>query len=233
MQRGVRGSAADALDEERVADPIRRQAAETASRLRYVRRHRSRRAERATNTRSKSSATSLPVSPTSTPFGDGRLVRRLGGRRSENGFQRRKTWPRPRHPSAAVLRRVLRDPGRRRRRVARVVARRAAVVRRSRAGSKKPGGQTRPRDARAFEGLRNGQTTVEGVTGAMSSGAQTVSTGAQNAAQGVAGFVQKGEDASDRRWCCDRRGRRIGRSRGAQQRSLSPSQGAWGADAER
>jgi hypothetical protein len=37
----------------------------------------------------------------------------------------------------------------------------------------------------------NGETTVEGVTGAISSGAQTVSSGAQDAAQGVAGFVKK------------------------------------------
>jgi hypothetical protein len=37
----------------------------------------------------------------------------------------------------------------------------------------------------------NGQTTVEGVTGAVSSSAETISTGAQNAAQGVTGFVKK------------------------------------------
>jgi hypothetical protein len=48
-------------------------------------------------------------------------------------------------------------------------------------------GSTRGRSSRSA----NGETTVEGVTGAVSSGAQTVSSGAQDAAQGVVGFVKK------------------------------------------
>jgi hypothetical protein len=56
---------------------------------------------------------------------------------------------------------------------------------------KKPGGQTARATRERSSRSANGQTTVEGVTGAVSSGAQTVSTGAQNAAQGVAGFVKK------------------------------------------
>jgi hypothetical protein len=46
---------------------------------------------------------------------------------------------------------------------------------------------TRKRSSRSA----NGETTLEGVTGTVSSGAQTVSSGAQNAAQGVAGVVKK------------------------------------------
>jgi hypothetical protein len=52
--------------------------------------------------------------------------------------------------------------------------------------SARAGGRTQSRGRSA-----NGQTTVEGVTGAVSSRAQTVSSGAQNAAQGIAGFVKK------------------------------------------
>jgi hypothetical protein len=53
--------------------------------------------------------------------------------------------------------------------------------------SARAAGSTRERSSRSA----NGQTTVEGVTGAVSSGAQTVSSGARSAAQGVAGFVKK------------------------------------------
>jgi hypothetical protein len=52
--------------------------------------------------------------------------------------------------------------------------------------SARAGGRTQSRGRSA-----NGQTTVEGVTGAVSSRAQTVSSRAQNAAQGIAGFVKK------------------------------------------
>jgi hypothetical protein len=53
--------------------------------------------------------------------------------------------------------------------------------------SARAAGSTRGRSSRSA----NGETTVEGVTGAVSSGAQTVSSGAQDAAQGVVGFVKK------------------------------------------
>ena len=53
--------------------------------------------------------------------------------------------------------------------------------------STRAAGTTRGRSSRSA----NGETTVEGVTGAVSSGAQTVSSGAQDAARGVAGFVKK------------------------------------------
>ena len=53
--------------------------------------------------------------------------------------------------------------------------------------STRAAGSSRARSSRSA----NGETTVEGVTGAVSSGAQTVSSGAQDAAQGVAGFVKK------------------------------------------
>jgi hypothetical protein len=53
--------------------------------------------------------------------------------------------------------------------------------------SARAAGSTRGRSSRSA----NGETTVEGVTGAVSSGAQTVSSGAHSAAQGVAGFVKK------------------------------------------
>jgi hypothetical protein len=56
---------------------------------------------------------------------------------------------------------------------------------------KKTGGQTARATRERPSRSANGQTTVEGVTGAVSSRAQTVSSGAQNAAQGVAGFVKK------------------------------------------
>jgi hypothetical protein len=66
-----------------------------------------------------------------------------------------------------------------------------SATRRRSSAQKQPGGQaaraTRERSSRSA----NGETAVEGVTGAVSSGAQTVSSGAQNAAQGVAGFVKK------------------------------------------
>jgi hypothetical protein len=53
--------------------------------------------------------------------------------------------------------------------------------------SARAAGSTRERSSRSG----NGATAVEGVTGAVSSGAQTVSSGAQSAAQGVAGFVKR------------------------------------------
>jgi hypothetical protein len=53
--------------------------------------------------------------------------------------------------------------------------------------SARAAGSTRGRSSRSA----NGETKVEGVTGAVSSGAQTVSSGAQDAAQGVVGFVKK------------------------------------------
>jgi hypothetical protein len=56
---------------------------------------------------------------------------------------------------------------------------------------KKPSGQTARATRERSSRSGNGATAVEGVTGAVSSGAQTVSSGAQNAAQGVAGFVKK------------------------------------------
>jgi hypothetical protein len=48
-------------------------------------------------------------------------------------------------------------------------------------------GRTRERSRRSA----NGESTFEGITGTVSSRAQTVSSGAQNAAQTVAGFVKK------------------------------------------
>jgi hypothetical protein len=56
---------------------------------------------------------------------------------------------------------------------------------------KKTGGQTARATRERPSRSANGETTVEGVTGAVSSRAQTVSSGAQNAAQGIAGFVKK------------------------------------------
>jgi hypothetical protein len=53
--------------------------------------------------------------------------------------------------------------------------------------SAKGGRSTRERSSRSA----NGESTVEGVTGTVSSGARTVSSGAQNAAQAVSGVVKK------------------------------------------
>ena len=66
-----------------------------------------------------------------------------------------------------------------------------SATRRRSAARRKPSAQSARSPGRRSSRSANGETAVEGVTGAVSSGAQTVSSGAQNAAQGVAGFVKK------------------------------------------
>jgi hypothetical protein len=66
-----------------------------------------------------------------------------------------------------------------------------SATRRRSSARKQPGGQAARATREGSSRSANGETAVEGVTGAVSSGAQTVSSGAQNAAQGVAGFVKK------------------------------------------
>jgi hypothetical protein len=66
-----------------------------------------------------------------------------------------------------------------------------SAARRGSSARKQQGREAAPRTRKRSSRAANGETTLEGVTGTVSSGAQTVSSGAQNAAQGVAGFVKK------------------------------------------